>query len=276
MTPEEMADAIGDDQRRLFEAREKRIKPGRDEKILAAWNGMMIARFAEGYRALGDARYLEAAERAVEFVMTKLWDGHALRRSYKDGVARFNAYLEDYALIASAMIDVYEASLDPQYLEHARTLADVILERFLDKRERRLFLHLGRPRAADHAIQGRFRRIDAVGQQRGGDGVAAASWLHRRRALFDEAQRAIKLFREFIEKQPFAFSHMLEAVDLYLRGPVEIVMVGDRSSPEFREWIERSGCSTCRTSRFTPSMRKIPPRDSVPEQAREKIRSTEN
>ena len=65
--------------------------------------------------------------------MTKMWDGRALKRSYKDGVARFNAYLEDYAMLANAMIDTYEASLDPRYLAYARTLADVILDRFLDK-----------------------------------------------------------------------------------------------------------------------------------------------
>ena len=83
---------------KLFEAREKRIKPGRDEKILAAWNGMMISALRRGVsRVAATPRYLEAAERAIDFVMTKLWDGHALRRSFKDGVARFNAYLEDYA-----------------------------------------------------------------------------------------------------------------------------------------------------------------------------------
>src|SRR5258708_1544844 len=131
-TADTIAAAVETIKSRMFAVREKRIKPGRDEKILAAWNAMMIAAFAEGYRALGDPRYLAAAERAVEFAMTRLWDGRALRRSYKDGVARFNAYLEDYALMAGAMIDTYEASLEPRYLAQARTLADVILERFLD------------------------------------------------------------------------------------------------------------------------------------------------
>ena len=73
---------------------------------------MMIGALAEGYRALGDERYLRRPRRGAEFVMTRLWDGHALKRSYKDGVARFNAYLEDYALLAGALIDIYEASLD--------------------------------------------------------------------------------------------------------------------------------------------------------------------
>src|SRR5208282_6664880 len=102
------------------------------EKILAAWNGMMIGAFAEGYRVLAEPRYLEAARRACQFVMTRMWDGRALKRSVKDGAARFNAYLEDYGLMVNALVDTYEAALDPAYLVDARRLTDVILERFLD------------------------------------------------------------------------------------------------------------------------------------------------
>src|SRR5205814_6085973 len=107
--------------------------PGRDDKVLAAWNGMMIAGFAEGYRVLRDERYLRAAVGAAEFVMKRLWDGRALRRSFKDGVARFNGYLEDYGLIAGAMVDLYEASLDQRFLRFAQELADVMIERFADR-----------------------------------------------------------------------------------------------------------------------------------------------
>src|SRR5262249_30677030 len=117
---------------RLFYARERRVKPGRDEKILTAWNGMMISALAEGYRVLRDDRFLLAARPAGDFVRTRLWVGHALRRSFKDGIARFNAYLEDYALMISALVDTYEASLDRKYLEFAREMADVMIERFAD------------------------------------------------------------------------------------------------------------------------------------------------
>ena len=97
--------------------------------------------------------------------------------------------------------------------------------------KRRILFHVGRSRSADHAIEGGVRRIDAVGQQRGRDGVAQAARLHRRDERYRvEAERTLKLFREFIEKQPFGFSHMLEAVDLYQRGPTEVVIVGDRKS----------------------------------------------
>src|SRR5260370_22809647 len=125
---------IGKINGKLSAAREHRVKPGRDEKMLAAWNGLMIGAMAEGALAVGDPRLLEAAKRGADFVMTGLWDGRALKRSYKDGVARFNGYLEDYAIMANALLDLYEASLDTRYIAQARLLVDALLERFLDQK----------------------------------------------------------------------------------------------------------------------------------------------
>src|SRR5271166_3445003 len=270
IAPEEMADAIRTIKHKLSEVREKRIKPGRDEKILAAWNGMMISAFAEAYRTLHDPRYLEAAERAVDFVMTKLWDGRALRRSFKDGIARFNAYLEDYAILANAMLDTYEASLDPKYLAHARTLADVILERFLDKERGGFFFT-----SEDHEeLITRFKgAFDGSTPSGNSAAVMALLRLHGftgDERYFHEAERAIKLFREFMEKQPFAFSHLLEGVDLYMRGPVEVVIIGDRSSPDFREWVERLGLLYIPNLAIYAVDPNHPPNHYVPEQARDK------
>ena len=270
ISPDAMGDALRTIKEKLFAVREKRIKPGRDEKILAAWNGMMISAFADGYRALHEPRYLAAAERAVEFVMTKLWDGRALKRSFKDGLARFNAYLEDYAILANAMIDTYEASLDARYLNHAKTLADIILERFLDKERGGFFFTSDDHEELITRFKGAFDGSTPSGNSAA---VMALLRLHSYTGderYFHEAERTIKLLREFMEKQPFAFSHLLEAVDLYLRGPTEIVLVGDRKSPEFREWSERIGLL------YVPNLAiyAIDPKNAatgfIPEQARGK------
>jgi len=240
-SPEEMEQAIGEIRRRLFEARERRIKPARDDKILAAWNGMMIGALAEGYRALGDERYLKAAARGAEFVMTRLWDGRALKRSYKDGVARFNAYLEDYALIAGSLIDLYEASLESRYLELARKMADTILERFLDPEKGGFYFT-----SADH--ERLITRSKAVfdGSTPSGNSAAVFALLRLHgytgeERYFVEARRTLSLLHSFVEQQPFAFSHMLEAIDLYQRGAAEIVIVGERGAAGLDEWIERLG-----------------------------------
>jgi hypothetical protein len=238
---EEMTKAIETIREKLFAAREARIKPGRDEKILAAWNGMMISALAEGFRATGEEKYLAAARRAVDFVMTKLWDGRALRRSSKDGIARFNAYLEDYALFAGALIDTYEATLEQRYLELARTIAEVIIERFADAENGGFFFT-----SNDHEALITRSKAAFDGSTPSGNSAAVEALLRLHAYTGEErfleaAERTLKLFAAMVEKQPFAFSHMVEAIDLYERGPTDIVIVGDRSSGEFREWIERLG-----------------------------------
>jgi uncharacterized protein YyaL (SSP411 family) len=239
LSENDTAAAIATIRAKLLAARERRVKPARDDKILAAWNGMMIAAFAEGYRVLGDPRYLAAAERAIEFVMTRLWDRRALKRSFKDGVARFNAYLEDYALMAGAMLDTYEASLDAKCLAMARRMGDTILEHFLDSEKGGFFFT-----SDDHEALITRSKAAFDGSTPSGNSAAVMLFLRLNaytgdQRYMDEAGRALLLFNDLIEKQPFAFSHMLEAVDLYQRGPTEIVIVGP--SPEFHEWLERLG-----------------------------------
>jgi uncharacterized protein YyaL (SSP411 family) len=236
-----MAAMIAEARAKLFAARERRFHPGRDEKILAAWNGMMIGAFAEGYRALGDPRYLTAARDAADFVMSRLWDGHALRRSYKDGAARFNAYLEDYALVAGAMIDTYDASRDPQYLEHAKILAEVMLERFEDQEAGGFFFT-----SDDHETLITRSKPAFDGSTPSGNSAAVMALLRLHAYTADErymkaADLTLCRYAPMMEKQPFAFSHMLEALDLYERGPTEVALVGDHSSPEFAQWLAALG-----------------------------------
>jgi uncharacterized protein YyaL (SSP411 family) len=270
MSAEEMDHAIEEIRRRLFEARERRVKPARDDKILAAWNGMMIGALAEGYRALGGQRYLAAAARAVDFLMARLWDGRALKRSFKDGIARFNGYLEDYALIANGMIDLYEASLDGRYLAMARTMADAILERFLDRDKGGFFFT-----SADH--EQLITRSKAVfdGSTPSGNSAAVMALLRLYAytgevRYFAEAQRTLRLLHSFIAQQPFAFSHMLEAVDLYQRGPIEIVLVGERGAPELGEWLERLGLLHIANRALFVADPRDPAGSHLPEQVRGK------
>ncbi|HUY26456.1 MAG TPA: thioredoxin domain-containing protein [Candidatus Binataceae bacterium] len=226
---------------KLYTARARRVPPARDDKILTAWNAMMISAFAAGYRVHHAPRYLEAARRAAGFLMTKMWNGRALLRSCKDGEARFNAYLEDYALLAGAMIDLYEASLEARYLEHAQTLAAAILERFRDG-ERGGFYFT----SDDHETLITRSKAAFDGSTPSGNSAAVMALLRLSEYTGTEqyrieAERTLRLFREFLEKQPFGFSHLLEAVDLYHRGATEVVIVGEPDSAEFREWIERLG-----------------------------------
>jgi uncharacterized protein YyaL (SSP411 family) len=225
----------------LFYARERRVKPGRDEKILAAWNGMMISALAEGYRVLGDERFLQAAARAADFVRTGLWDGRALRRSFKDGLARFNGYLEDYSLIVSALVDLYEASLDRHYLKFARELAEVMLERFADRENGGFFFT-----SDDHENLITRGKAAFDGSTPSGNSAAVMALLRLHSYSDDqryiaEAEKTLRLFAPFMEKQPFAFSHMLEAADFFQRGPTEIVIIAEPGTTQMFEWLKGLG-----------------------------------
>jgi uncharacterized protein len=241
MSEEEMAAAVAEIRRKLFEARERRVKPARDEKILAAWNGMMIGAFAEGYRAIGERRYLDAAKRAADFVLAGMWDGGALKRSFKDGVARFNAYLEDYGLMITALIDTYEASLESAWLARARTLAEAMLEHFLDREKGGFFFTSDQ----HEALIARSKPV-FDGSTPSGNSAAVMALLRLHAYTGEpryqsEAERALRLFKNLIEQQPFSFSHMLEAIDLYERGAIEIAIIGPKGTPEFTRWVERLG-----------------------------------
>jgi len=238
---EEIGASINTARELLFYARERRVKPGRDEKILAAWNGMMISALAEGYRVLGDERFLRAAEQAVDFVRTRLWDGRALRRSFKDGLARFNGYLEDYGLIVGALVDIYEASLDRRYLEFARELADVMLERFADRENGGFFFT-----SDDHESLITRGKAPFDGSTPSGNSATVMALLRLHSYLgnqryMSEAEKALRLFAPFMEKQPFAFSHMLEAADLFQRGATEVVIIAESGARQMLEWLKRLG-----------------------------------
>ncbi len=127
------AQRIAPARRALFAAREPRVHPGRDDKVLASWNGLAASAFARAGRALGRADYTATAVRNVEFVLREMRADGRLLRAWKDGRARLKGYLEDYAMVAAALLDVYEATFTRRFLDEARGLADEMLRLFWDE-----------------------------------------------------------------------------------------------------------------------------------------------
>jgi uncharacterized protein YyaL (SSP411 family) len=231
---------IAEIRERMYRAREHRPHPARDEKILTAWNAMMISAMAEGFIALGNPRYLDAARRAAIFIMTRLWDGHRLLRSFSGGHPRYQAYLEDYSLAASAMVDLFEASGEISYLEFAKDLVSVMLDRFVD-RERGGFYFT----ADDHEKLIVRSKPAFDGSTPSGNSAATMALLRLHAftgddRLLEEASRTVRLFATAATSQPFGYAHLLEAVDLYQRGAVQIVLVGG-SAAQARDWMREIG-----------------------------------
>ena len=216
----------------LFAVREQRVKPGRDDKILTSWNGLMISAFAEAYKVLGHPGYLEVARRSIHFVQTALCREGRLLRSYKDGQAKFNAYLDDYACFSAALLDVYEATFEPEYLDRAVAFTDVLLARFWDAQEGGFFFT-----SSDHEALISRSKSAFDGSVPSGNSVAVSVLLRlyyatEKQDYLTKAEMLLRLFYDALEQNPFGFSNMLCGLDFYLRRPKEIVLLGDPADTE--------------------------------------------
>jgi uncharacterized protein YyaL (SSP411 family) len=237
VTPERLSEAIERGKRILFEAREKRVKPGRDDKVLTAWNGLMLASMAEAGAVLGRPDTIQAAERAADFVLTHLRDGNGrLLRSYKDGQSKFDAYLEDHAYLADGLLALYQATFDVRWLEEARALADEMLARFWDEESGGFF-----DTASDHADQSLIIRPKNITDNAipSGNAVAASVLLQLSvlsgpstdsepgATYHRHAVETLRLLGGAMARHPRAFGQALSALDVYLASTKEIVIVGD-------------------------------------------------
>ncbi len=224
--------------RRMFEAREERERPGLDDKVITAWNGLMLAAFAEAARVLGSAAYLRVAVVNAEFALRELWrDDARLFRTWKDGEARLNAYLEDYACLAEGMLELYQTTFEPRWFEAARDLADAMLE------------HFGDPAGGffdtshDHeALVTRPKNLQDNATP-SGNGMAATVFA-RLHSLTGDARyaaavdAALPLVSDAAQKFPSAFAQWLSAADYVDGGAREIAIVGPLDDPATRQLID--------------------------------------
>ena len=224
---------------KLYGERAKRIWPGRDEKILTAWNGLMIAAFAQAGAVFGEPRYLAAATNAAEYVLTKLRcpDGRLFRTCGVEQPAKFPGYLEDYAYFADALVTLLEATFDPRWLRAASELADAMIRHFADAENGGFFYT-----ADDHEELIARTKDHQDGSTPSGNAMAATALLRLavltgRRDFAAQAERTLKLHRGLLADHPTAAGQMLVALDFHL-GPVdEIAVIGTTGSPDTeRAW----------------------------------------
>jgi uncharacterized protein len=214
----------------LYEARAKRVWPGLDDKRLCSWNALMIAALADAGATLGRDDYLDAATQAAEFVCTQLRDGDGrLLRSWKDGQARFVAYLEDHAYLIEALLTLYEAGFDVRWFEAARETADRMIERFADDERGGFFTT-----AHDHE-ELIARRKDVDDHPIPSGNSSAALGLLRLAALTGEleyercAVSVFRLFHRVATRHPHAVAHLLRALDFHFSAVKEVALVSPPS-----------------------------------------------
>ena len=210
----------------LYAWRDRRVRPGLDDKRICSWNALMIAALADAGAALGRDDYLDAGSACARFVIESMRDsdGH-LRRTWKDGDARLNAYLEDHAFLVEALLRLYEATLEVRWFDAARETADVMIERFGDSERGGFFTT-----SNDH--EELIARRKAFGDHPIPSGNASAAYgLLRLAALTGErsyeewALGTMRLFAPAAGQHPDAFGHLLQAIDFHLSAVREVALV---------------------------------------------------
>jgi uncharacterized protein YyaL (SSP411 family) len=238
LSGEELWDRIVGIRGKLLAVREGRVRPGRDEKILAAWNGLMLRSFALAARVTGREDYREVAVKNATFILEKLKEDGRMHRSYKDGRARFNGYLEDYAMVADGLVSLYEATFETRWLIEADDLMDAVSELFWDGEKRAFY-----DTPTDH--EELVTRPRDVYDNATPSGTSVATEVLLALALLldraDYRQRAEDVLEELsggMEKVPGGFGRLLCALDFSTSEPREVVVVGDQGEPDTIDLLE--------------------------------------
>lgn len=237
VSPERLRSVIDTGREKLFKLREQRVKPDRDEKLLTAWNGLMLASFAEASVILDRLDYRRVAEANAQFLLRHLQKDGLLLRTYKDGVAKLNAYLEDYACLIDGLVCLYEATGELSWLEAALSLTDKMIEQFWDEQQGGFFFT---GMAHEQLIVRSKDFLDNATPS--GNSVAARALLklslltgnedYRRRAT-----TILRLIADQVQRYPSAFGWALCAFDFYLSSPKEIAVVGSAEDSRLQDLL---------------------------------------
>ncbi len=231
----ELRDDLAADRARLLAAREQRVPPGKDTKVLTSWNGLMLAPLAEGSWILNEPRYAEAAGKAAAFLLANLRqpDGRLLH-SFKDGQAKFNAYLDDYANLIDGLTRLFEATGEPRWIEGAVDLARVMVDEFHDP-EKGGFFYTGRSHEALIVRQkDAYDNATPSGNAMAATALARLAALTGRADLADLARSTLQSVHLLLEKAPTAAGQSLVALDFVLAPAREFAVIAGGDPDGFR------------------------------------------
>ena len=212
---------------KLFNVREKRIHPLKDDKILTDWNGLMIAALAKAAIVLDEPVYLDAAEKAAEFVLHSISEGERLLKRYRNGVAALDAHLDDYAFMAWGLLELYEATFAIKYLSQALDLMNIMVEDFWDDINGGFFL--GSDQSEKLIVRSKTAYDGAIPS---GNSVAVMNMVKLTRMTGNTnwaelAEKTIRAFSEDVNRVPTGYTLMLTAFMFDTQNSKEIVIVGD-------------------------------------------------
>ncbi len=246
LTIEELEARVEDIRARLFRARAERVPPATDDKVLASWNGLAIAAFAEAGRIFGDETWVGVARRAASFLRERMWTGSELRHAYKDGRSRVPGLLEDYAYVGIGLVALYQATGELDWLLWARELWHILLERFRDEAGGGFF---ETPRDGEELLLRQKPLFDAATPSGNGAAGQLAWWIGRNFADIEAlraAEEAVALLGPDLARAPSGLGALLSVAELLLAPHEELAIVGPRArraafervaAERYRPWL---------------------------------------
>lgn len=232
---EDLRDQVALARKVLFAAREQRIKPSRDEKVLVSWNALLINSLAQAGRALEEPAYVALAATAADFILTIMRQKNGcLFRSYKDGQSRFNAYLEDYSFLIEALVELYQSTFDARWFDEALQLTEIMVEQFWDD-ESGFF-------DTPHNHESLITRPQEVTDNAIPSGTSGAIAALARMAAFtgntqwrEQVERILARLGTAIQQYPQAFSYLACQLEFVTSLPREVVLIGQPDAERMME-----------------------------------------
>ena len=215
---------------KLLEVRSKRISPGLDDKVLVSWNSLMITAFAKGYRVTNDVRYLDAAKNCISFIEKNLFVDDNLLRTYKNGTAKINGYLEDYSYFVNALLDVFEIEPNSKYLKLALKLGHHLIDHFWDSENNSFFMTSDDHEKLIIRPKSNYDLSLPSGNSVSSFVMLRLYHLSQEQHFLDIAMKIMESQAQIAAENPFGFGYLLNTLSLYLEKPIEITVINSENS----------------------------------------------
>ena len=228
-TETEIQNIVSECSHKLLEARSKREQPGKDDKVITSWNGLMISGFLAGYRITDDVNYFDIAKKSIDFFEKSFKKNNMLHRTFKNNNPKLNGYLDDYAYMANASIDMFENTSEPKYLEFATNQANHLIILFWDDSTDGFFFTSD---SHEKLIIRPKNNYDL--SMPSGNSVAAYVLLRlhhitQNKQFLEIAKKIIEAQATAAAENPFAFGYLLNVLYLYHQKPTEITIINDKN-----------------------------------------------
>jgi hypothetical protein len=228
---------LDEGRQKLFTERERRVRPGRDEKILTSWNGLMISGFIDGFKITGNEPYLVAAKEAVRFILQEMRKDGNLMRVFNKGKCQVKGYSEDYAFFIQALIDLYEATFELEWLKEAEELNRQMIHQFWDERDGGFFFSGKENESLIARSKSPYDNVIPSANSIAVFNLIRLGYLMGEESLKQKAEQTLHLFYNFLDQHPSGFAQMLSGLSFFL-NPEEIGVIGSKNDLKTKSMLK--------------------------------------